>query len=184
MKENNEKNEGLWWDKHGSCVQPNVCVQEGEWEQNREWGIENAGGGVPAQSLMPPALCTVLIHPSLASSNHREAFLHAGAPSSMGPPHGHVKCQAHLHESTKRAVKTNMGVTQEIQIRICSFTQQHKECPEIHATSKRPIQKYGIYMEIGKQAKMSKNSPLLLQSALYSEGHIQYIIMPVSRDQG
>ncbi|GLD58228.1 secretory carrier-associated membrane protein 5-like protein [Lates japonicus] len=47
--------------------------------------------GVPVQSLMPPALCTVLIHPSLASSNHGATFLRAGPPSSMGPPHGHVK---------------------------------------------------------------------------------------------
>lgn len=110
-----------------------MCVQEGEREQNREWGIENAGGGVPAQFLMPLAQCTVLIHPSLAHSNHREAFLGVGAPSSMGPPHGHVKCKAYLHESTKQVIKTNMGVTQEIQIRTCSFMQPHNEFPETHA---------------------------------------------------
>lgn len=96
------KKERLRWDKHGSCVPLNVCTR-GSRAGNE--GIENERGGVPVQSLMPAAICTVLIHPSPTSTNHSAPFLHAGPLSSMGPPHGHVKCQAHLHGSTKRAIK-------------------------------------------------------------------------------
>ena len=144
-------------------------------------------GGVPAQSLMPPALCTVLIHPSLASSNHRAAFLYAGPPSSMGPPHGHVKCQAHLHESTKRSNKTNMGVTREIRIRLCWFTQQHDECRGIcaHETIHRWFQVCRAKTQHnGTQWKVFYGKTPSSYSSLLFEVRHMYIIMLVCKDQG
>lgn len=75
--------EGPQLDKHGQCVTIPVCAQEGDF-----WGGEgrvsgDCESGVAVKPLVPSALCTVLIHPSQTSSNHRAPSPHAGPPSTQ-----------------------------------------------------------------------------------------------------
>lgn len=115
--------EVLWRDKHGSCVQLNVCKSERTGAEQRMSDRECERGGVLVQSLVPPALCTVLIHPSLASSNHSAAFPACGASQQHGASTWPSQVPGPLAWVNKASNKTNMGVTREIWIRICSFTQ-------------------------------------------------------------
>lgn len=108
--------EGPQLDKHSQCVTIPVCAQEGAFWCVGGWGVGErvvtVRAGVTVKPLVPPALCTVLIHPSQTSSNHRAPSLSAGASQQAGgPPHGRVNCQARLHESTRPSYKTNKGVT-------------------------------------------------------------------------
>lgn len=75
------------------------------WE--RGWG-RDAGGGESLQPLVPPALCTVLIHPSSTSSNHSAPSLYEGPPNSTGP----CQLSGPFARVNKASYKTNTGVTQ------------------------------------------------------------------------
>lgn len=83
-----------------------------------EWEVENKrvrGCRYGPSCLLLCAQCSFI--PDLLPPITEQHSCMEGPPSSMGPPHDHVKCQAHLHESTKLAIKLTWE-SHEIQIRI------------------------------------------------------------------
>lgn len=82
-----------------------MCMREGALG-----GPADAGGVESPQPLMPPALCTVLIHPNLTSSNHSAPSLCEGPPNSTGASTRPRQLSGPLARVNKASYKTNTGV--------------------------------------------------------------------------
>lgn len=117
-----EKRDRLWWDKHGSCVPLDVCVQEQEGEQSRECERRCTSAG-------PRAFCSMYsAHSSQSSFLQSQGCVPTRRASQQ---HGASTWPCQLPGPVawvnKVSYKTNTGVTLATRIRICEFMQGNSE---------------------------------------------------------